>query len=199
MGRQQHDHFFADFDEQVVKARTLLRVEARGRLVDDDQLGVAEQRLRNAEALAHAAGKSAERFLAHIMQIGLAQQGVDHLAPLGAICEPLQPRQMIEQVFGADLRVDAEVLRQIAEHATHGVFVAKNVDAAGHVGELRRARVGVLQGRQRSHQGRLAGAIRPEQAEHAGGDRQRDVVERAHAVGIGLRQTGDVQLHGAGR
>ena len=53
--RQDHDHALADLGQQVVEPIALLRVEPRGRLVDDDQLGPADQRLRDAEALAHAA------------------------------------------------------------------------------------------------------------------------------------------------
>ena len=41
--------------EQVAEAHPLLGVEPHRRLVDDEQLGVAEQRLRDADALAHAA------------------------------------------------------------------------------------------------------------------------------------------------
>jgi len=36
-GRQHDDHLLADLDQQVVKARALLGVEARGGFVDDDQ------------------------------------------------------------------------------------------------------------------------------------------------------------------
>jgi len=117
---------------------------------------------------------------------------------LGAVREALQPRQVVEHVLGVDLGIDAEVLRQVAEDTAHAGLVAQHVDvrAAAGIDELRRAMVGVLQRGQGSHQGRLAGAVLAEQAEHAGGNRQAHLVERAHAVGVGLGETSDVQFHG---
>ena len=50
-----------ELGEQVAEAHALLGVEARGRLVDDDERRVVEQRLRDADALAHAAREAAER------------------------------------------------------------------------------------------------------------------------------------------
>ena len=67
--------FCADLAEQVVEAVALLRVEAGGRLVDDEELGLAEQRLRDAEALAHAARDSCPAcFLRDVLEVGLTQQ-----------------------------------------------------------------------------------------------------------------------------
>ena len=84
MRRQDHHDVLADLREQVVEADALRRVEPGGRLVDDDQLRVAEQRLRDAEALPHAAGERAQLLLAHVVQVGLLQQRFDDLAPLAA-------------------------------------------------------------------------------------------------------------------
>ena len=46
----------------------------------------------------------------------------------------------------------------------------------------------------RAHQRRLAGAVRPEQAEHAGADRERDVAQRLDAVRVGLGQVSNLEL-----
>jgi hypothetical protein len=62
--------------------------------------GVAEQRLGDAEALAHAAGKAAELLLAHRPQVDLLQQALDHLATLLAIEVTLERGKVVEQVFG---------------------------------------------------------------------------------------------------
>ena len=58
VGREDHHDVLADLRQQVVEAEPLGRVEARGRLVDDDQLRIAEQRLRDAETLSAVARKS---------------------------------------------------------------------------------------------------------------------------------------------
>ena len=50
--------------EQVEEAVALLGIEAGGRLVDDDQLGVADQRLGDAEPLPHAAGETGDCLVA---------------------------------------------------------------------------------------------------------------------------------------
>ena len=60
-------------------------IEPRGRLVDDDQLRVAEQRDGDAEALAHAAGEAAELLLARVPQVRLLEQRVDDVAAARAL------------------------------------------------------------------------------------------------------------------
>jgi len=50
-GEDDH-HILADLRQQVEEAVALLRVETGGRLVDDDEFGIADQRLGDAEALA---------------------------------------------------------------------------------------------------------------------------------------------------
>jgi hypothetical protein len=42
---------------------------------------------------------------------------------------PLSAAKVIEQVLGADLGIDAEFLRQVAEHPAHRILVAQHVDA----------------------------------------------------------------------
>src|SRR5918912_243316 len=58
------------------------RIEARRRLVDDDELGVADEGLGDAEALAHAAGEGAELLPPHVPQVDPAQEGLDYVLPL---------------------------------------------------------------------------------------------------------------------
>ena len=69
--------------EQVQEAIALGGVQAGRGLVDNDEAGIAEQRLRDAEALLHAAGIGGEGLLANVPQIGLLEQRVDHLLALG--------------------------------------------------------------------------------------------------------------------
>ena len=82
MRREDDDDVLADLGQQVQEAVALFRIEAGGRLVDDDEPRIAEQRLRDAEALAHAAGERAELALAHVPQVDLLQQRFDHLVAL---------------------------------------------------------------------------------------------------------------------
>ena len=57
---KKHDAFAGKLGEQIPKAHTFLGIKTGGRLVDDEEFRIIEQRLRDAESLAHAAGKSAE-------------------------------------------------------------------------------------------------------------------------------------------
>jgi len=43
--REDDDHVLADLTEQVVETNALLRIQSSGGLIDDDQLGVSDQRL----------------------------------------------------------------------------------------------------------------------------------------------------------
>src|SRR6185437_704485 len=88
-----------------------------------------------------------------------------------------------------DLGIHAEFLRQVTQHAPRGRLVGQHVDLA----ELDAAFVCILQRRDGAHQRGLAGAIRAEQPEHPVRDVQRDVVQRADAVRIGLGKIADGQ------
>ena len=81
---EDDDAVLAELAEQVEEAHALGRIEAGRGLVDDDQLRVAEQRDGDAEALPHAARVAAQLLLAHVPQVGLAQQRLDDVAPRAA-------------------------------------------------------------------------------------------------------------------
>src|SRR5436309_2062607 len=66
VGRKDDDDVLPDLAEHVVEAKALSRIEPGGRLVDDDQLRVAQERLRDAEALFHPARKGSELALADL-------------------------------------------------------------------------------------------------------------------------------------
>src|SRR5947209_92698 len=113
--RQDDDAVLSELGEEIEKANALLGIEAGGGLVDDDKTWIAKQRDGNPEPLAHAAGKAAEQLRPIALQIRLLEQGVDQSATLLAIGDPLEHGEMVEQVLGADLRIDAELLRQVAQ------------------------------------------------------------------------------------
>jgi hypothetical protein len=132
-------------------------------------------------------------LLADVVEVDALQQGVDRFLPRATLGDPLQDREVVEHRLRRDFRVNAELLREVAEEVADVVLLAEDVELA----EARRAGVRLLQRGQRAHERRLAGAVRSEQAEHAGGDGEGDAVERADAVRIGLGQTVDLQFeHG---
>ena len=85
-----------DLGEQVQKAAALLRVQTRRRLVDDDQLGIAEQSLGDAEALSHSAGVRSQFLFANLPQVGPTQQAFHRRAAILGIQDPLESGKMAE-------------------------------------------------------------------------------------------------------
>ena len=174
--------FSSEFAQKVEKAHAFGRVEARRRLVHDHQRRIAQQRHGDAKALAHAARVATELLLAHVPQVRLPQERLDRLVARPAIGDAFQHGEVIEQALRAHLGIDAEVLRQVAEGLADLVFLADDVDLAEGDG----AGVRLLERGNHAHQRGLAGAVGAEQAVHARRNRERDVLQRLHAVGVRL-------------
>ena len=130
MGGQHHDHLFADFGQQVMETYPLLRVQTRRRFIDNDQLGITQQCLRDTEALAHTAGIAAQRFVAYVEEVGLLEKACDNFKPLFLVGQPLQLGEVVEHVPRRDLRINAEFLGQVAQLSAHIVFVLEYIDVA---------------------------------------------------------------------
>ena len=100
---------------------------------------------------------------------------------------------MVEQILGRDLRVDAEVLRQVAEHPPHRVLVAQHVDVAQPRRVPASASCSVASVRISVD---LPAPFGPSRPNMPVGIVSETSVERAHAVGVGLGQAGDRQGEG---
>ena len=62
---------------------------------------------------------------AHVPEVGLPQQRLDDASRARRrSVKPFEHREVVEQPLGADARVDAELLRQVAEGAAHAVLLA---------------------------------------------------------------------------
>ena len=198
MRRQDDDAVLADLAEQVEEPHTLSGIETGSGLVDDDERRVAEECDGDAEALAHAAGVAAQPLLAHVPQVGLAKQCLDDALPRRTLREPFEDGEVVQQPLCAHGRVDAEFLREVAEGATHAVLFAQDVDlprVQRGILQSDGAGVGLLEGGDRAHEARLARAVGAQEAEHAARDRERDIVQRAHPVGVRLCEALDPEFH----
>ena len=98
VGREDDDDIVADAGEQVEEAIALLGIEAGGRLIDDDQVGIADQRLSDSEALAHAAREAGDRLVAHRPEVRLFEQAFDHRPALAAAGDALEDRKLIKVI-----------------------------------------------------------------------------------------------------
>ena len=195
VGAQDHHHVLADLREQVVEAVALAGIKTGRGLVHDDELRLTDERLRDAEALLHAAAEAGDPALTVLPQVHLLQEGLHQRLALAVVHHALQQGDVVQHVVRAHPRVHPELLRQVAEHLAHLVFLAEHIDLAEH----HRSAVRLLQGGQDAHQGALARTVGPQQTEQAGGDGEAHVVQRFHAVRVGLAEAVDDEFHGAAR
>ena len=168
MRRQNDDDLLADLREEVEEALPLFGVEAGRRLVDNHQPGIAQQRLRDAESLAHPTGEPGDGLAAHIPQVDLAQQVLDHVAALSAGGIAFEHSQVRQQIPCRDTRVDAKILWEVTQLAAEASRVGQDVETI----ERQLSRLGNLEGGNAAHQCAFACAVGPQQAEHAGGQFQ---------------------------
>jgi hypothetical protein len=169
MGGQDDRDVAPDRGQQIQEAVALGGIEAGGRLIDDDQPRIGQQRLGDTEALFHAARVSGQGLFAGLPQIGLVQQRIHHFLPLAPGRHALEDGQMVQHLGGGHLRIHAELLRQVAEDLPHFIFLGQHVQPV----EVDAARVRVLQSGDGAHQRTLARTVRAEQAEHVVADGQR--------------------------
>ncbi len=130
------------------------RVEAVGRLVQDEHLGVAEQGGGDGEALAHAHRVTLHPPVGRVGEADLFEHVVDAFGRVVA-----GGRQHAQVVAPGAARVEAGVLE-------HGADVRARVRqlAVAPAGEGRRAAVAADQLEQHPQRGALAGAVRPQEA-----------------------------------
>ena len=128
------------------------RVEADGRLVEDEQVGLAEQRCRQRDARALAAGEAAD----HLVDVYAEAHGRNRL---------LDPRarraehagEELEVLAHAEIAVDGRSLGDVADPA------AQPLGARRRAQDLDLARLDDLHADYRPHQGRLAATAGAEQ------------------------------------
>ncbi len=156
-----HDDRFAQpaqIADQIFHPTSAKRIEAGGRLIEDDEIGIVDERLRQADALAHALGILAEDAFA----IGLESDFLDQL--LGLVL-PLRGRQIeqpavkVESFLGVEEAIKIRFFRQIAD-----AFVFGHV--GGGLAEDEGFAIGGIEQTEQQFDGRrLAGAIGTEQTE----------------------------------
>src|SRR5687767_2904895 len=164
--REDHHRGLPDLAQQIVEAEPLLRIEAGGRLVDDDQLRIAKECLRDPEAPAHAAREAAELTQPNVVEVGHSQKPCDDFTPLAGGNESLQHGEVVQQRLGRDSRVDAHLLRQVAQDLAHLGFLVEHIESFANLApssarrvsrgvEIDAPRVDALQRGDGPHQRRL--------------------------------------------
>ena len=151
------------------------RVEARGRLVEEDQGWPGDQAGGQVEAPPHAAGERRDRLAGGLGQVELLQQARRGLAG-GRLGDALEPREEHEVLGGGEVLVDRRVLPGHAEQLPDDVRLTADVVAE----DLAATAVDRQQRGEHLQHGGLAGTVGAEDAEDlAAVDLEVDVVDRA--------------------
>src|SRR5688572_14435307 len=188
--REDDDAVLTQFGEQVQEADALCWIETGSGLVDDEEPWIAQHGDGDTEPLTHSTREATELLLPHVPEIRLAEKRLDHIPPLPSPCNPAEDGKVIQQPLRRGLRIDAELLRQVAQCLAHLVFLPQDIERP----EMDLPLVGLLEGGDRAHERRLAGAIRAEKSVHAGWNGQMDALQRMDAIRIGFRQIADTEV-----
>ena len=117
--RRQHDQSaLLRVLEKLPRSAARLRVHARGRLVQEDDLRAADERHREAQLALHAAGQRLG-FGVHLL---LEPREADHLRSLLLdllVAEPFEQRNKLDVLDDAEVRVDGVLLRADAHGLSH--------------------------------------------------------------------------------
>jgi hypothetical protein len=159
------------------------RIEPRGRLVEQQDVGLAEQRLREADALREPLRERVHRLVQAVAHARLRAHRVDLLREIRA-AEPREHSVHLEEPLDRHRGRQAQALGQVAHAATRGGVVG--IAAAQPHCAARRPR----EAEQQAQCGRLAGAVRAEQPDRrARRHRELDLRERvSSAVALGCRR-----------
>ena len=160
-GDHDGDALLAQPVENAPEVAPRHRIDAGGRLVEQQHLRRMHQRAGEAELLLHAAGQRAGLEAAEIGHAGRRQQALRALAA--------QRRRHLEQVgveadvlVDGELLVEAEPLRHVAQIRLRRFRIGHRVDAVDHD----RAGIRPHHAREHAHGRGLAGAVRPDQPEN---------------------------------
>ena len=170
-GHEDRDALRQELGQQAPELAARHRVDARGRLVEQDDLRLVHQRARERQLLLHAARQALgqprpeRRQLHHVEQPVPALAVVRHAVDLGEEGDVLVDREVA---------VEAELLREVAHLRRDRVVLPDRVVAEHADG----AAGGLEQPAQQPDRRRLARAVRADEAEHL-------------ALADGVRHAGD--------
>ncbi len=163
------------------------RVEPVGRLVEQHQLRVVDERLRELDALPHAGRVAAHRAIALLEEADVAQRLRGALAG-GAARQAVHLGHVRDELGRADLERQAVVLRHVADAATDLEPSRGDVEVEHRRGARRR----LEQPEQDLDQRALPRPVRAHQPDHARLELELEPVESDDgAVPLGQRAGGD--------
>ena len=155
----------AQLGDQLMDVPGCDRVEAGGRLVEEQHLRVAEQRSGQGDPLAQALGQRAAGIAGPIGQVDGAQSALDAIAGVGHLVEVGEAYEVLGH---AQAKVEAGRLGHDRDPPADVHSVLRRQRDSG---DRRRTRGRRDEGAEGPHRRRLAGAVGAEETEHlAAGD-----------------------------
>ncbi|GAA3317287.1 hypothetical protein GCM10020219_038380 [Nonomuraea dietziae] len=166
----------ADAPDQREHLVAALRVEAVGRLVEEDQLRVVDERLRELDALLHAGGVAADGAVALLVQADVAQHVGGALAGGGAR-QSGDLREVDDQPRSRKRRAAGSRARACSRHEGADLRAMGDDVEAEHLGPARRLG---QEAEQDLDQRGLARSVGAHEAGDARFDRDGELVQRGH-------------------
>jgi hypothetical protein len=168
------------------------RVEAVGRLVEEEQPRIVDERLGELDPLLHPGRVAADGAVALLVQPDVAEDLGGPLAG-GGPGQAGHPRHVADEVGRRRVGRQAVVLGHVADELADRRALRPDVEVH-HGGPSGRR---LEQAEQDLDQRALAGPVGPDEADDSGLELERQPIERDHAAGIPAREVGQGdQAHG---
>jgi hypothetical protein len=153
-------------------------IESVRRLVEQEQLGIVDERLRQFHTLLHARGVAADQPVPLLVQSNVPQHLGGALAR-GLKRQPRHPPHVRDKVGTAHVDGETVVLGHVPDHPPNRHAVAAHI----HVEHRRATARWREQPEKDADERRLPGAIRADESDDAGFHVEAEIVERDDAVG----------------
>ncbi len=184
---EQDGMFFAEVADEFTNLADLIRVEAVGGFVEDEELWAVDEGIGQSDALAVSFGQGGDHFFPHVGQAAQVHDFTDALAAVAA-AQSFEASAEVEVFLDAKVIVQRDIFRHVTDFAPRFEGVGEDVvtghsDPAGGGGQV---------AGQDAHGGAFACAIGSEEPDDfPPADRKRDIIHGG-AAGIAFGQVFDL-------
>ena len=194
MRGQDHRALAAERRQERAESHALLGVQPGRGLVHHEQPRVAHERLRDAHAPPHAAREPVDAPPRDIGQPHALQKPARLAAAFARVAHAFEHAHVVQEFERREIGIRLDVLRQVAERPLERAARA----GVGQVAPVRQhaAARGRHDAAEDAHERGLARTVRPHEADHAGGQIQREVVEGTRLLAEILAQMVEGDEHG---
>ena len=175
VGGEHHGVVLAQAGDQLADLDDLLGIKADSRLIHDDDLGVAHQRLRHAHALLVALGEVADQAMAHIGDLDQVVK-IIQMRFLALAAHFLDFADELQVFFYRHIHIQRRQLRQVADAAFGLARLLQDIHSVDQDLSLAGGNIAG----NHVHRGALARTVAPQETQNfALVDRKGNIVDRA--------------------